>query len=119
MLKLNGQLLLTVPFVWNEHEVPYDFGRYTSFGISDLLTRNGFEIIEQRKSTTYVEVLATMSAEYIRFELAKHIKNPYINLICCTVFIAPISFLGLILNKILPENDSFYCDNIVLAKKIA
>jgi hypothetical protein len=27
-----------------EHEIPYDFGRYSSFGLKALLERNGFEI---------------------------------------------------------------------------
>lgn len=39
VLKENGEMLITVPFVWNEHEIPYDFGRYTSFGIIDLLQK--------------------------------------------------------------------------------
>ncbi len=75
-------MLITVPFVWNEHEIPYDFGRYTSFGIIDLLQKNGFEIIELRKSTCYVEALATMSAEYVRYELSKHVKNSVLLLLC-------------------------------------
>ena len=39
VLKNNGYMLATVPFIWNEHEIPYDFKRYTSFGIKELLER--------------------------------------------------------------------------------
>jgi len=30
----SGYLLISVPFAWLEHEIPYDFARYTSFGIN-------------------------------------------------------------------------------------
>ena len=37
VLKPGGVMLLTVPFIWNEHEEPFDFGRYSSFGLRALL----------------------------------------------------------------------------------
>ena len=46
VLKPHGRLLLSVPFVWNEHEIPFDYARYTSFGISHILDKNGFEVID-------------------------------------------------------------------------
>ena len=45
VLKPRGKLLLTVPFVWDEHEQPYDFARYSSFGLRALLVKQGFKII--------------------------------------------------------------------------
>ena len=42
-LKDNGPLLLTVPFVWDEHEQPQDFGRYSSFGLRYILEKHGFQ----------------------------------------------------------------------------
>ncbi|MGD9591742.1 MAG: class I SAM-dependent methyltransferase, partial [Candidatus Berkiella sp.] len=33
VLKCNGTLMLSVPFVWDEHEQPYDFARYSSFAL--------------------------------------------------------------------------------------
>ena len=118
VLKTGGEMLVTVPFVWNEHEIPYDFGRYTSFGISAILERNGFEVMELRKSTTYVEALATMEAEYIRSTLAKYIKNYKLMILCNMVFIAPISFCGLMAGKILPNNETWFCESVVKCRKI-
>ena len=37
VLKSRGLLLLTVPFVWDEHEQPRDYARYTSFGLKSLV----------------------------------------------------------------------------------
>ncbi|RME57501.1 class I SAM-dependent methyltransferase, partial [Candidatus Parcubacteria bacterium] len=50
VLKSGGRLLMTMPFVWDEHEQPHDFARYSSFGIRYLLEKHGFEIVDQRKS---------------------------------------------------------------------
>ena len=30
--KEKGTLLISIPFAYGEHEIPYDFARYTSFG---------------------------------------------------------------------------------------
>src|SRR5437764_602685 len=45
VLRPGGKLLLTVPFVWDEHEQPYDFARYSSFGLRHLLEAGSFELL--------------------------------------------------------------------------
>lgn len=42
VLRPNGALFLTMPFVWPEHEVPYDFQRFTQFKHMELLKKNYF-----------------------------------------------------------------------------
>ena len=42
ILVSGGQMALTVPFVWEEHEMPHDFYRYTESGLRHLLARAGF-----------------------------------------------------------------------------
>jgi SAM-dependent methyltransferase len=49
VLKPSGKLLLTVPFVWDEHEQPYDYARYSSFGLRSLLEKHGFSIVKHEK----------------------------------------------------------------------
>jgi SAM-dependent methyltransferase len=49
VLKTNGKLFVTTPFIWAEHETPYDFQRYTSFGIKKLFEKHGFCIISYKK----------------------------------------------------------------------
>ncbi len=46
-LKLGGRLLIVVPTMWEEHQMPNDFYRFTRFGISRLLEEAGFEVTEQ------------------------------------------------------------------------
>ena len=115
VMKPEAKLLLTLPFVWDEHEIPYDFARYTSFGISYILEGKGFKVIKLEKSTSYVETVFQMWSAYV----AQHIlpSNPYLRLILIPLLISPIIIFGIIFSKILPRSESFYCNNIVVAEK--
>ena len=46
VLKPGGKIFLTVPMAHNEHQVPYDFFRYTSYGISSICKHAGFKDIK-------------------------------------------------------------------------
>jgi SAM-dependent methyltransferase len=44
VLRPGGRILVTVPFIWGEHEIPFDFRRYSSFGIEREFQQAGFEV---------------------------------------------------------------------------
>lgn len=44
VLKPGGQLIYSAPLFYEEHEKPYDFYRYTQFGVRYLFTQARFEI---------------------------------------------------------------------------
>jgi SAM-dependent methyltransferase len=44
ILKPGGQLWLTAPLFYEEHEVPYDFYRYTRYGLSHVVEDAGFDV---------------------------------------------------------------------------
>ncbi|MBN1647464.1 MAG: class I SAM-dependent methyltransferase [Spirochaetales bacterium] len=46
VLKTSGKILYTGPFYYEEHEKPYDYYRYTQFGLKYLFEKFGFEIDE-------------------------------------------------------------------------
>lgn len=117
ILKPRGLVLLTVPFVWDEHEQPYDYARYSSFGIKSLLEKHGFEIIEQRKSIDDIRVIFQLLNTYIYKKTVT--KNAWLNVLITLVLIAPFNILGELLFIITPRNPDLYLDNIVLAKKVA
>jgi len=114
--KIGGGFLMTVPFVWDEHEQPYDYARYTSFGLKHILSENEFEIVEHRKSNNGIEVIFQLINDYL-FKVTMT-KNTYINLLITIILMVPVNIVGLLLSKILPKNDDLYLDNIVLAKKV-
>ncbi|MDR1112274.1 MAG: methyltransferase domain-containing protein [Bacteroidales bacterium] len=57
VMKPGGHVLLTLPFVFPEHEVPNDYRRLTVYGIRQALKECGFEIISAEKLGSSFEVL--------------------------------------------------------------
>jgi len=114
--KMNGLFLLTAPFVWDEHEQPYDYARYSSFGLKHILAKNGFEIIENRKSNNGIEVIFQLINAYIfKLTVTKYAK---LNVLSSFFLMGPVNLIGLILSKIMPKNNDLYLDNIILSKKV-
>jgi len=119
VLKPGGKFLFTCPFVWPEHEVPYDFARYTSFGIQSLLEKNGFRIVKQHKTGHFFEVVLQQWIFYIFCFLPK--KPVFIYYILHQLFILPFILLGLILNVLLPrfmKRKDLFHNNVLLVEKI-
>jgi SAM-dependent methyltransferase len=117
VLRPGGVLVLTVPFVWDEHEQPHDFGRYSSFGLRALLERTGFEVVTLEKTPTDASAVAQIVAGWV-YKLVCA-RGRWVNLATQLLVIAPISLLGILAAAVLPKNGDFYLDNVVLARKAA
>ena len=46
VLRPGGYLILTAPQTWRLHEKPYDFYRYTRFGLQHLLEHTGLQVVK-------------------------------------------------------------------------
>jgi SAM-dependent methyltransferase len=115
VLKENSPFLLTVPFVWDEHETPYDFGRYSSFGIRRLLEKAGFTVQVQRKSVDDVSILFQLFNTYLYKKIMT--RSAVLNVLLTVILISPVNIVGRILSRMLPKNPDLYLDNIILARK--
>jgi SAM-dependent methyltransferase len=115
VLKKGGTALFTVPFVWGEHEIPFDFGRYTSFGSKHLFEKAGFEVMSVEKNGSSIGVIHQLLIEYVRNLLFT--KNKYINILINIVFISPLTISGIIATALFPKNNKLYFNNIVLVRK--
>jgi ubiquinone/menaquinone biosynthesis C-methylase UbiE len=58
VLKPGGTLWLTAPLFYAEHERPYDFFRYTQFGLRHLLESAGFDVEEVEWLEGYLGTLS-------------------------------------------------------------
>jgi ubiquinone/menaquinone biosynthesis C-methylase UbiE len=58
VLKPGGTLWLTAPLFYAEHERPYDFFRYTQFGLRHLLESAGLEVVEIEWMEGYLGTLS-------------------------------------------------------------
>ncbi len=117
VLKPGGKLLLTVPFVWDEHEQPYDYARYTSFGLKALLEKNGFVVLRHIKLGDNASTLFQLANAYC-FKVT-HSWPKFIRRTLMLTVMAPLNILGLIAGKILPDNPDLFLDHVVLAEKVS
>ena len=115
VLKKGGKLLLTVPFVWDEHEQPYDYARYSTFGLTALLENNGFTLVEHRKLGANTSVLFQLTNAYL-YKVTQRWPKLLKFLFTATVM-AGVTIIGIVSAKILPENPDLFLDHVVLAEK--
>lgn len=96
VLKPNGKLLLTVPFVWDEHEQPYDYARYSSFGLKFLLEKHNFKILHQIKSLNNFRFFFQLLNAYFFKKVNLHSK--YLNFIVISILTSIINLSGICLS---------------------
>lgn len=116
ILKDKGLMFVTCPFVWNEHEIPYDYARYTSFALNDKFQKSGFEVISYQKGGTFIETYTQAFFLYFSKKETKF-KSDQIGFFKKSVIFS-INLFGNIMNRILPNNDSLYLSNIYVVKKV-
>lgn len=117
VLKEGGVLLITMPFMWPEHEMPYDFQRYSSGGLRLLLERHGFEIIEQRRLLSDCRAPAQIFLAWVFDAILVKCRPKLLQLILTPFLCTPISILASILATISPKNSNTYLDNLILARR--
>lgn len=122
VMKNGGKLLITCPFVWPEHEKPFDYARYTLFALTDILELNGFRVLKTDKSGNFFMAVHQLNIVYVyqhvcaKFSLNNRV--PVLATIARKILIPVMNIGGIVGNAILPENKEFYLNNIVLAEKI-
>jgi SAM-dependent methyltransferase len=121
VMKKGAQILITCPFVWNEHEVPVDYARYTQFALKHLLEKHGFSILVIDKSGDFTSAIYQMRMVYVSSHFI-----PSVPLLGKTKFFrtsaAPVLYF--IMNSwfvfkhwLFPKRMDWYLNNIVLAQK--
>jgi len=71
VLKPGGTFYLSIPFMWPEHEQPYDSQRYTSFGLSAILHKNGLQISSISKSSHGLIALMQLGIEWLESQVRR------------------------------------------------
>ena len=117
VLRPGGTLLLTVPFVWDEHEQPYDYARYSSFGLSALLEKQGLKVTQHKKLGADASILFQLTNAYL-YKVTERFSRLTRVLLTGSVM-ALVNLLGLLARRVLPANPDLYLDNVVLAEKVA
>ena len=115
VLKPGAMGIFSTPFVWNEHEMPFDYGRYSAFGLRHLLEKHGFEVIETTRTTHFFQTWLQLGILYV-YELLDT-GNKYANLLLTALFIAPLNLVSLPLAFLAPRKRSLYHNVVMLVRK--
>lgn len=115
VLKPRGSFIVSVPFVYKEHEQPHDFRRFTSYGLMKLLSRNGFEIESCTKCLSAIETIATLFSVYLNNNIGS--RNKMLFAVTGFMITTPLLAFSNVLSKILPDNGDLYCVLIVTSFK--
>lgn len=114
VVKPGGYCVVTIPFIWGEHEQPYDYARYSSFGLKHLFDTHGFEIIKHKKYLTDLRLIFLLINSYLYTTLNKFLPK-FLALPLIIPFTILNNGLGLI-SYLLPNNYELYFGSIYVLK---
>jgi SAM-dependent methyltransferase len=95
ILKPGGVLVLSTPFIFEIHDAPCDFWRFTRFGISELL--KDFELVQIEQRNGYCKAMYT---PLIRLMYSKYILDRFVGVVF-TVLSVPLYPVIMILDLII------------------
>jgi len=67
VLRPGGRMLIAVPLIWEIHQAPHDYFRFTRYGLERLLSATGFKIASLVPVGGYFWLLARYSFYFLRF----------------------------------------------------
>lgn len=119
VLKKGGKMLVTCPFVWCEHEVPYDYARYTRFALENLFEKKGFKVLNYEKQGNFVEAITQMKILYFIQAYGSFLSRlSFVGNFIRKSLIFMMNGWGWVKSKIFPSKDELYLSNIFLVEKI-
>ena len=117
VLKDNGKIFITMPFMFGEHDTPYDFRRFTSFGIKRFFEKQNFNIVDFKKmlqgKNSIIQIMESEFSRYLRSFSNKRLK--FIFFFSLKIILTIIKLLFLFL----PSNmfNNMHTGNLVILEK--
>jgi len=107
VLKVGGYFIISVPFVYREHEQPHDFRRFTSFGLEKLLSNHSFQLETSSKCLSSIETISTLFCVYLANNIWTKNKIGIFTIGLLVIF--PTLFISRLLSAILPDDRDLFC----------
>ena len=101
VLKTGGRLYLTVPLVANEHEIPYDFSRFTQYRLRQLCAALPAGEVHIAPTTKVFGVCGQLLSAYL-FESIPF-RSTLVKASFSLIILAPLQLLALLLDFLIPE----------------
>jgi len=93
ILKPEGRLILTVPFMWHVHEAPHDYFRFTRHGLKHLLAKNKFMDIKIKETTGFWQMWILK----FNYQTVRYAWGPF------KLILIPIWFIGQVFAPLLDK----------------
>ncbi|MCK7569145.1 methyltransferase domain-containing protein [Marinobacter xestospongiae] len=116
ILKENGHLILSVPFQWWIHEAPWDYFRYTRFGLEHLFSEADFDCISVTPTTGFW----TMWILKLNYQTARLMRGNLAYRLLSRVFLIPFWFSNQIVFSLMDkfwDEENETAGYVVVAKK--
>ena len=114
VLRPGGVLLLTTPQVWGLHEEPWDFYRYTRYGLMHLARTSGFEVDEVTPTCGTWAMAGQRTASFFFYTLGA-VRWPLANL-AIRPFLALWQLLAVGLDELFGRRGDTL-DNVLVARR--
>jgi len=113
VVKKNGYVIITTPFLYPLHEIPYDYRRLTKYELSRLLEAHSFELVKIQHGPSSFLTIKQLQVLHYTNKSARTIKSIRISLVLVPI----INILALSLNWMHRNNSDIYLSNFILARK--
>ncbi len=102
ILNKEGVMILQVPFQWHIHEAPFDYFRFTPFGLKYIFEKAGFKKIEIEPSSGIFITIALK----INYFLTKLIRGPKFLKLLIRSLLTPVFFINQYFSFLLDKLDN-------------
>jgi SAM-dependent methyltransferase len=113
--KPGGFILITVPFLGGIHEEPYDYQRFTKYGLIELFKKYKCEILEIKNQGSLFSTISLLLNEYLN-DFASRSKFTYFLSVLIYLPFILFQYISLVLDKIFKSNNIFF-NYLVLIRK--
>ncbi len=114
VLMPGGVLLLTTPQVWGLHHEPYDFFRYTPYGLRSLSEQGGLTVVHVGPTCGLWATLAQRMADTVVHLYARRLPRSVIFLLGLALW--PILALAYVVDRVVGKRGDTL-DNVLVARK--
>ena len=115
VLKPRGRMIITTPFMCMEHEMPYDFRRFSFNGLSNLMKKKNFKILKSQKLLNNFHLFFQILNLYI-YQVCLKKNSKYLKYFVYLIA-GPVNCLSLLFNFLLPKADEMYFGTGMVVEK--
>jgi len=106
LLKPGGLLVLTAPMSWNLHYEPYDYFRFTRYGLQKLITDAGCQVIHVRRLGGLFALIGSRLTDVVYRKMANLLRPiPIVRHVAPMMIVIPINVFFYLLSRVADNLD--------------